>query len=74
MHGPVRARQCDHVGVPIQEYVTILVECSGGNWLLRRLVSNVGSAGAGQLVEMTITPADAARWLTDHNLVSEKQS
>ena len=75
VYGPVVAHQCDHAGVPIQRYMTILLECSGGAWLLRRLVTSVskGSASAGQLVEMPITADDARRWLVEHQ-VSESRA
>lgn len=68
VYGPVAASQCDHTGRPIQRYVTILVECQGGEWLLRRIVTSVGN-NAGtvpRLVEMKITADDARRWLVDN--------
>lgn len=68
VYGPVAASQCDHTGRPIQRYVTILVACQGGEWLLRRVVTSVsGSPGTvPRLVEMKITADDARRWLADN--------
>ena len=68
VYGPVVASQCDHAGRPIQRYVTILVECQGGEWLLRRVVTSVSSSPGTvlRLVEMKITADDARRWLADN--------
>ena len=74
-YGPVVASQCDHAGRPIQRYVTILVECQGGVWLLRRSVTGVNSPGsAARLVEMTITADDARRWLADNPSAAESRA
>lgn len=75
VYGPVVASQCDHAGIPIQRYVTILVECKGGAWLLRRMVTGVSNSpgSAVQLVEMKITADDARRWLADNPVVSESR-
>ena len=68
VYGPVAASQCDHTGRTIQRYVTVLVECKGGECLLRRLVTSVSSnpGTVPRLVEMKITADDARRWLTDN--------
>ena len=65
VYGPVAASQCDHAGHPIQRYVTILIECQGAVWLLRRVVTSVGNntGTVPRLVEMRITADDARRWL-----------
>jgi hypothetical protein len=70
VYGPVVAQQCDHTGFPIQRYVTFLVECSGGKWLLRRLVTNLGKSPTNpeQVIEMAITADDARRWLADSQI------
>ncbi|MCE9527855.1 MAG: hypothetical protein K8R36_17570 [Planctomycetales bacterium] len=73
LYGPVIAQQCDHTGIPIQRYVTTLVECRSGEWLLRRLVTSVGKSpvGPGQVVEMKIAAGDALRWLAENQFVWE---
>lgn len=76
VYGPVVAQQCDHAGQPIQRYVTFLVECSGGQWLLRRLVTNLGksSVDSQRHIEMKITPDDARRWLADSQIPLESRA
>jgi hypothetical protein len=71
VYGPVIAQQCDHAGIPIQRYVTTLVECQSGEWLLRRLVSSLrrSSVGTEKVVEIKVAPADARRWLAENQIV-----
>jgi len=72
VYGPIAASQCDHAGVPIQRYVTILVQCQQGAWLLQRAVTDLSMPGqAARLVEMKISADDARRWLSDHQISSE---
>ena len=73
IYGPVVAQQCDHAGIPIQRYVTTLVKCHEGTWLLRRLVTSISKSpvGPGQVVEFKIATADARRWLAENQIVLE---
>ena len=70
-YGPVIAQQCDHTGIPIQRYVTTLVEFQNGEWLLRRLVTSLGKSfvGSGKIVEIKVASADARRWLAENQMV-----
>ena len=76
IYGPVTASQCDHAGVPIQRYLTVLVECRGNAWQLRRTVTNLSGASgtAPRLVEMNVSADDARRWLTQNQSVSESRA
>ena len=71
VYGPVIAQQCDHTGFPIQRYVTTLVECQNGEWLLRRLVSSLrrSSVGTEKVVEIKVARTDARRWLAENQIV-----
>src|SRR5262245_32314129 len=72
VYGPVVASQCDHSGLPIQRYVTVLVQCQRGAWLLRRAVTDLSTPSqAVRHVEMELSAEDARRWLSDNRVEPE---